>query len=351
MSVSKTPQGTFRARVRDITGVQRTKTFKRKADAQAWERKQLAARDVGEMMPSQKVTVAEFADVWLTSARNLAPGSIDTYNKSLSYILPALGKVQLSKLTPELIDAFMDKELADGLARSTVNRHYRTIHRLCVVAMERRRLQVNPCTFVHPPKPDGPPMRFMTADQVEALADAINPRFRAWVLVACWGGLRWGELEALQPHHFDGNAITVIEQINNTALKTKGSRRRVVLPPSVAADLTAHIANYPGTYIFTNTAGRPLNHASFTGNHFKKALVKAGIDRDTRIHDCRHTCAALLIAGGAHPKMVAEYLGHSGIGVTMNRYGHIFPVMHEQVAADLDRMRPAPTGQDDDRQG
>jgi integrase len=37
-------------------------------------------------------------------------------------------------------------------------------------------------------------MRFATVAQVAALADAIDPRYRALVLVAAYGGLRWGEL-------------------------------------------------------------------------------------------------------------------------------------------------------------
>ena len=38
----------------------------------------------------------------------------------------------------------------------------------------------------------------VTAAQVAALADAIGPRYRALVLVAAYGGLRWGELVGLR---------------------------------------------------------------------------------------------------------------------------------------------------------
>jgi integrase len=43
-----------------------------------------------------------------------------------------------------------------------------------------------------------------------------------------------------------------------------------------------------------------------------------------RLHDLRHTCASLLIAQGAHPKVIQERLGHASITTTMNRYGHLF---------------------------
>jgi integrase len=339
MSVTKTPTGTYRARIRDHAGRQVTKTFKLKADAGAWERNQLKARDAGELISAQKVTVAQFADLWLASARDLAPNTIATYRKSLKYIEPVLGDVPLQRLTPEMIDAFLDKELVGGLASSTVHRHYRTINRLCVVAIERRRLNVNPCAVVRPPKPSKAPMQFLTVDQVEALAAAITPRYRAFILLGAYGGLRWGELRALKPEHFDGRAVTVVEQLGGADVKTHASRRRVELPASVATDLTDHIATYPGRYIFTNMAGNALHHSSFTSQQYKKALDKAGIDGSVTIHSLRHTCASLMIASGAHPKMVSEYLGHSGIAVTMNKYGHIFPAMHSQAADDLNRLR------------
>src|SRR6266496_1559577 len=50
----------------------------------------------------------------------------------------------------------------------------------------------------------------------------------------------------------------------------------------------------------------------------------------------RHTCAALLIAQGAHPKAIQVHLGHSSIQVTMDRYGHLFPDEWDRLAASLD---------------
>ena len=91
--------------------------------------------------------------------------------------------------------------------------------------------------------------------------------------------------------------------------------------------------------MFPNGAGRPLSHSSWTGTVFKPALVKAGVDRDTRIHDLRHTAIALAIASGAHPKTIQQWAGHSNFGVTMDRYGHLFPGHDDGLAEGLDAMR------------
>jgi integrase len=55
-----------------------------------------------------------------------------------------------------------------------------------------------------------------------------------------------------------------------------------------------------------------------------------------RFHDLRHTCASLLIAAGAHPKAIQERLGHSSIQITMDRYGHLLPGVHESTTAALE---------------
>lgn len=55
-----------------------------------------------------------------------------------------------------------------------------------------------------------------------------------------------------------------------------------------------------------------------------------------RFHDLRHTCAALLIAQGAHPKAIQHRLGHSSITVTLDRYGHLFPALDDALTDALD---------------
>jgi hypothetical protein len=61
--------------------------------------------------------------------------------------------------------------------------------------------------------------------------------------------------------------------------------------------------------------------------------------------DLRHTCAALLIAQGAHPRAIMERLGHSSITVTLDTYGHLLPGLDEALAEGLDAtLRAAQTG-------
>jgi integrase len=52
-------------------------------------------------------------------------------------------------------------------------------------------------------------MRIATVDQVAAIANRVPPRYRALVLVAASGGLRWGELAGLRRQRVDLERGTV----------------------------------------------------------------------------------------------------------------------------------------------
>ena len=64
--------------------------------------------------------------------------------------------------------------------------------------------------------------------------------------------------------------------------------------------------------------------------------MRAGLPR-IRFHDLRRTHASLLIAGGVHPRVIMERLGHSTISTTMDIDGHVFPREGRAVAAMLDQ--------------
>lgn len=70
---------------------------------------------------------------------------------------------------------------------------------------------------------------------------------------------------------------------------------------------------------------------------FRAVLARAGVPR-IRFHDLRHTCATLLLEAGAHPRVVAERLGHSTPALVMNVYGHVTERLQEQATAALDRV-------------
>ena len=50
-------------------------------------------------------------------------------------------------------------------------------------------------------------------------------------------------------------------------------------------------------------------------------VFRPAVRAPLRFHDLRHTHAALMVAAGAHPKLLQAQLGHTSINVTLNTYG------------------------------
>lgn len=364
MSVDRKADGAWRARWRDRDGNQRAKNFRLKADAVAFDTQMRADLMRGEfVLPSaSKMTLADLADAWLEASVHLGPGSKYTYGRDLKrYILPNFGNRKIADIDRNLIQQLIVDELKI-LSPTSVHRHYRTLHTMFEWALRASILGINPCHGVNPPKMPPPKVNFLTAEQVERLADEISPRYRALVLVAAFGGMRWGELIGLRRGSVDGPRITVTEQLQmrdgvwmRETPKTLSGRRTVLLPASIGDELARHLDEFaqPGSdgLVFPNAHNEPTGH-SFRSNVWQPACLKAGLATRgigtrgkmttlgaPKFHDLRHTAVALAISAGAHPKAIQQRLGHSSIGVTMNTYGHLLDAVGEEVAEGLDRLR------------
>jgi len=269
------------------------------------------------------------------------------YQQALDHILPTLGKIPLGKLSAGDIDQYIALKL-ETLTPSTVHRHYRTIHRMLAVAIDRGMIARNPCEHVQPPKIPRRELTPLTVDQVDALADAITPRYRAWVYVAAYGGLRWSETVGLRRRNVDGPTIRVVEQLVRRRDGTwdrcepkVGSRRTVTLPGFAAGELAEHIDAYslPGEdgLVFPTRNGTPMQGPSWSSNTFRRALAKAGLPR-IRVHDLRHTSVSLALDAGGRLEVVQERHGHSSIRVTADVYSHRYAGADAAVADALDEL-------------
>jgi len=188
---------------------------------------------------------------------------------------------------------------------------------------------------------------------VELLADAIDDQYRALIYLLAYGGLRWGEAVAVRRRRLDltRSRVEVTESLADVACTvhfgpTKTYEHRTVVLPSFVRDQLAEHVSRQGTtdleaLVFRSPNGGPLRYSNFRRRDWLPAARSADIPEGLRIHDLRHTCAALLIAEGAHPKAIQEHLGHSSITVTMDVYGHLFPSQMEELATRLDRSRDA----------
>jgi integrase len=74
--------------------------------------------------------------------------------------------------------------------------------------------------------------------------------------------------------------------------------------------------------VFPNSRGGPMTRANLTNRHYKPILKNAGLPKETRMYDLRHTFATLWVESGEGIEMLSGVLGHARISTTSDRYVH-----------------------------
>jgi integrase len=352
MSVKKRtlPSGkeVWRARVSLPGRKETSRQFETKRQAADWySRQQIDLSDGSFADPARGRTVVhEWADRMLDASPHLKEKTLVGYETNLRlHILPSIGDLQIGQLDKSAVKTLIGGLTADGKGAGTVRNIKNTLSGLCEFAVDAGAIKVNPCKGVKTPKPPANEMQFLTAPQVATLADSIDPRWRTLIIFAAYAGLRAGEISALRVGRLDlmRGKVNVVESASEVRGKlingqTKTYENRTVsLPPFLRDMLAEHIADRasdPAAFVFQSPQGSQIRHSAWRRRFFVPATREAGLD-SFRFHDLRHTCAALLIALGAHPRAIMERLGHSSITVCLDRYGHLFPSLDEALTEGL----------------
>jgi integrase len=365
--IEKTPNGRWKARYRIRRGGKistRSKTFNRKIDAEKWHRSQLSRKDRGEWIDPRHANTlfGDWTEHVMASRVHLAPSTQardESYMRNL--VLPHLADQRLGSITQTDLEAWISQLISEGYASATIKKASQLASIVFNAAVDSDLISRSPARSLNLPKTQRTEMRFLTAPQVAALAEATGPQHRTLVLTAAYTGLRWGEVTGLRIQRLDllRRTVTVTEaasevrgHISWTEPKTAASRRSVVLPRFLCDELAAHLAAYPpgaDGLVFTSPQGDPLRRTNFRRRVWLPATSEVGLE-GVRFHDLRHTHAAMLIAQGEHPKVIQSRLGHASITTTLNTYGHLSEGLDEAAADRLDdawNQAPAPATRPD----
>jgi integrase len=273
------------------------------------------------------------------------------------HLLPALGNIPLSKLTAAHVDAAKQEWLRAGCARKdkrkgsplaprSVLHILRVLHNAIQRAVEWGLARRNVVDYVKAPRPPRPTTRALNiAEASKLLAMAKGTVMFAPIIVALTTGVRRGELLALRWRDLDEKAaaLSVARSIEQTrgrlAFKApkSGRARTVKVGAFTLAILREHRKIQHAQIFSRRRLGLPyeqldLIFAAESGGIWPPAtfgwrfgvIVKRAAIGALRLHDLRHSSASLLIAEGVDMKRISERLGHSGIAITADTYGHLF---------------------------
>jgi integrase len=353
-SLRRLSSGRWQIRYRDLSGVLHTgpHTFTNKADAARYLAMVEADLHRGAWADPKlgRITLAEWSKRWQATTTNLRPTTRDLYAYLLRrFLLPAFGKSGLSSIDVLAVRSWLATLEAEGVSASTRAKAYRLLSRILGAAVEAGYLLRNPCTVKGAGQERAPEMRFATVAQVAALAEAIDPRYRALVLVAAYGGLRWGELVGLRVRRVDllHGRVVVAEQVaevNGKLIpgppKTEAGRRTVTLPAAAAVALAEHLVEFaepgPDGLVFPAPEGGYLRRSNFRRRGWLAATRAADVN-GLRFHDLRHSAATLALAAGANTRELMERMGHTSPAVAL-RYQHVMAGRDQAIAAALDEL-------------
>ena len=271
------------------------------------------------------------------------------------FLLPAFGTTPLGKLDTLTVRAWLGElHHAAEVTPATIAKAYRLLRRILNVAVEAGYLPHNPAAIRGAGIERAAEMRHISIPQLTSLAEAVPARYRALILVAGFGGLRWAELVGLRRRHVDLAAarLHVVEQAAEVAgrfitgpPKTDAGRRVVTLPTLAVTALAEHLDRYaapdPDGLVFLSARGKHLARSSFRRLVWLPAVRKVGLE-GLRVHDLRHTAATLAAATGATTKELMERMGHTSPGVAL-RYQHVMADRQAALAAALDDLAPDAT--------
>lgn len=324
----------------------------------------LARADLLHGLPvrsDERLTAGAYFPDYLAAHRlEIRAQSVDTYDSLVrTHVIPRLGRVQLTKLTPGTLERFYadlmrpTSEGGGGLAASSVG----VVHAIMRSGLDRAArhglVARNVADLVSAPRAPRREIRPLTREQARRLLDAAQgDRLECLLALALHTGMRHGELLALRWEDLDLELAQLrvrrtLARVRGRGLifnepKTHASRRRIALAsPAISAlraqrtrqleeRLVAGAAWTDGDLVFASPVGTVLEPGAVR-RVLRRLLRRAGLPA-IRFHDLRHTCATLLLQANVNPKVVSERLGHSSVAMTLDVYSHVLPGMQEDAA-------------------
>ena len=238
--------------------------FRARKDAEAAMSKVMCAVEEHSYVVPSRITVREFLlKEWLPAIKGtIRPTTFASYTTHVEgHIVPALGSLQLSRLSAQVINAFYARLLENGrlqgkgsLSPATVRRVHATLHRALKDAVRWQRLAINPADAADPPRGKSAPRELpaWNAEQLSGFLSFVKDDrlFALWRLLSMTGcrrgealGLTWDDLD------LEANTITIQRalvplggKVQLSEPKSARGRRRIALDPLTIEALKDHAA-------------------------------------------------------------------------------------------------------------
>lgn len=286
-----------------------------------------------------RLTVGEWLARWLEAGRSRwRPSTWQRRERLLRFLLPLLGHLSLSRLSPLQVMAALEELRGKGMGACSLLLSYDTLHAALEEAVTLGLIPDNPCQRVPRPRysprprpvwgeeearrfyrvclesghPLGPLLAFLLSTGLR-VGEALGLR---WQDVGEDGALWVRETAVWLPHS---------REFHLGPPKTRAGQRALVLSRAAlrCLELVGPPAS-PEARIFWPTGDRPP-----TPQQLHRAMTalcrEAGVPR-LNVHSLRSVAASLLVARGMELRAIQALLGHSRPSITLDVYSrHVAP--------------------------
>ena len=318
--------------------------------------------DEGTYIEPNSIKLSEWLKTWLRDyIGNVKPATVKSYTDHVNLnIIPYLGKTQLSKLSPAMIQSMYNTlQREKGLSAKTIKNVHGVLHRALTQAQKMGYIRLNPLEAVTLPRIEKKQIKPMEdEDLIRFLKEIKGNPYELVFFVTVFTGLRQGEILGLTWDcvNFEQNTL----YINKQHGKVKGGQeyvfgslkndkpRLIVAADGVMdalreqkawqrrwAELAGKAWNNADNLVFTTELGRYLSNQTVY-LAFKKVVRALGME-NIRFHDLRHTFAVNSLKAGDDIKTVQENLGHHTAAFTLDVYAHVTSGMKQASASRMEK--------------
>lgn len=322
----------------------------------------------GDYFEPSKMTIARWVEIWLQEYTGDKKYLTVKHYKAQckTHIVPSLGAVKLSELTPPQIQAFYNGLQRDGLAAKSVRNIHGILTKCLSTAVQVGYLRSNPASMVTLPKVEKKEIHPLTDEQVkDFLRVSAGDEYEILLKVILFTGLRESEAIGLTWDcvDFKAGTVKVCKQLQKRPLADggftfaplKNDKARTLKPAPFVMELLERrkreqavqrlkagqlwqgwetAEKQKSALVFTTATGGNLSPQTVY-NHYKKLACQIGAP-ESRVHDLRHTFAVLSLQNGDAVKTVQGNLGHATAAFTLDVYGHVSERMKEDSAARME---------------
>lgn len=303
-------------------------TYTTETDAKAWLVQRRAEVQTGTWKPPKSLaaeTFGKYAATWV-SQRNVRPKTRQEYERQLKTGLSPFAKDRITAITGARVREWHAGRRAQSGA-TMAGSEARLLRAILNTAIIDGIITTNPVPGVLTRTASGVKHRPPTMDELGVILDEIGPFFRLAVLLAAYGGLRFGEWRALRCRDMlegDGRVLVTVDRAAQYITgqgwhvgppKSQDGVRVVPLPKGLTADVERHldafVGPFPDDLIFPPARGSGFVHDRQFNRDWNRARDAAGIRDVVREHDLRAFAGTMHAQSGATLRETMAFLGHS----------------------------------------